>query len=116
MDAWDLTVLAVLIQKQAPLNQEKQDLIDKLMPRINGVMQAKESKYIMLHAPRKQLEQIIELLPCAENPTVLPLADNDDQVAIHVVSTENLFWETMEQLKQLGASAILVLPIEKMLR
>ena len=106
---------AVLIRKKQVVEQDKLDLIDKLLPRINGMMQAKESKYIMLHSPKDKLEEVIKLLPGAENPTILPLAGNDDQVAIHVVSTENLFWETMEELKALGASAILVLPIEKML-
>jgi ATP phosphoribosyltransferase len=106
---------AVLIQSNNTLSDEKQSLIDKLMTRAQGVMQAKESKYIMLHAPKNKLEEVINLLPGAENPTVLPLASTDDIVAVHVVSTEKLFWETMEQLKQLGASSILVLPIEKML-
>ena len=106
---------AVLIQKSSALTQEKQSLVDTLLPRINGVMQAKESKYIMLHAPKNQLDQVKDLLPGAENPTVLPLSGNDTQVAVHVVSSENLFWETMEQLKQLGCTSILVMPIEKMM-
>ena len=55
------------------------------------------------------------LLPGVENPTILPLAHDDSKVAMHVVSQENLFWETMEQLKDIGASSILVLPIEKMM-
>lgn len=106
---------AVLIQSKTALSSEKQDLVDRLMTRAKGVMQAKESKYIMLHAPKSQLDAVIDLLPGAENPTVLPLASTEDTVAVHVVSTEKLFWETMEQLKALGASSILVLPIEKML-
>lgn len=106
---------AVLIQAKAPLSADKQALVDRLMVRAQGVMQAKESKYIMLHAPKSQLDAVIALLPGAENPTILPLASTEDTVAVHLVSTETLFWETMEQLKQLGASSILVLPIEKML-
>jgi len=106
---------AVLIQQANALSAEKQQLVDTLLPRINGVMQAKESKYIMLHAPKAQLNEVKSLLPGAEDPTVLPLSGNDNQVAIHVVSKENLFWETMEQLKQLGCSSILVMPIEKMM-
>ena len=62
-----------------------------------------------------RLDQIKHLLPGAEDPTVLPLAEDKSRVAIHLVSSENLFWETMEQLKELGASSILVLPIEKMM-
>ncbi|MAQ02316.1 MAG: ATP phosphoribosyltransferase [Alteromonadaceae bacterium] len=107
---------AVLIQRaDGELSAEKQALINRLVPRIDGVIQAKESKYIMLHAPKAYLEQVKSLLPGAENPTVLPLAGSDDTVAIHVVSPENLFWETMEKLKALGCSSILVMPIEKMM-
>jgi ATP phosphoribosyltransferase len=106
---------AIFIQRSGELPEAKQALINKLLPRIDGVIQAKESKYIMLHAPKAYLEQVKALLPGSENPTVLPLAGNDNTVAIHVVSPENLFWETMEKLKELGCSSILVMPIEKMM-
>lgn len=106
---------AVLIQRSGDMDADKQALINRMLPRIDGVMQAKESKYIMLHAPKEYLEQVKRLLPGAENPTVLPLANNDETVAIHVVSSETLFWETMEKLKALGCSSILVMPIEKMM-
>ncbi len=106
---------ACLIQTTTPLDSEKQALINKIMPRIQSVIQAEESKYIMLHAPKDRLDEITALLPGAENPTILPLATDASRVAIHVVSSETLFWETMEALKAKGASSILVLPIEKMM-
>lgn len=107
---------AVLIQRgDGELSAEKQKLVERLLPRIDGVIQAKESKYIMLHAPKSRLDEVKRLLPGAENPTVLPLAGDSDAVAIHVVSPETLFWETMEKLKALGCSSILVMPIEKMM-
>ena len=106
---------ATLIQRCGDFDEEKQSLINKLLTRMQGVQQAKESKYIMLHAPTDKLDQIKALLPGAEDPTVLPLSAESNRVAVHLVSPENLFWETMEQLKELGASSILVLPIEKMM-
>ncbi len=106
---------AVLVQAPNPLNDAKQKLIDKLLPRIQGMQQARESKYIMLHAPKDKLDAITDLLPGAERPTIMQLAGDTNQVALHVVSSETLFWETMERLKALGASSILVLPIEKMM-
>lgn len=108
---------ACLIQKQNTLSDEKQALVDKIMLRVAGVMQARESKYIMLHAPKEKLDKIQSLLlPGVEKPTILPLAHDEKNVALHMVSKENLFWETMEALKEEGASSILVLPIEKMLK
>lgn len=106
---------AVLIQRDQELYPEKQEIADKLINRIDGMMQAHGSKYIMLHAPKDKIKEISAILPGAENPTLLELSGNPTHVAIHVVSRENLFWETMEELKRLGASSILVLPIEKMM-
>ncbi len=106
---------AVIIQTQAPLDDPKQELIDRILQRLDGVLRARESKYIMLHAPRSALAQIIDLLPGSEYPTVIPLEGDGDKVAIHSVCRENVFWETLENLKKAGASSLLVLPVEKML-
>jgi ATP phosphoribosyltransferase len=106
---------AVIIQTLAPLDDPKQALINKIMQRLDGVLKVNDSKYIMLHAPRSALSQIQDLLPGSEAPTVMPLEGNDDKVAIHAVCRENIFWETLENLKAAGASSLLVLPVEKML-
>ena len=106
---------ACLIKRPGELDPAKQVLIDRLLARISGVIQARESKYIMLHAPKSRLEDVVALLPGAEHPTILELNGDPDHVAMHMVSSESLFWETMEKLKELGASSILVLPIEKMM-
>jgi ATP phosphoribosyltransferase len=106
---------AVVIQTEARLSDEKQALVDRMLQRLDGVLQVRESKYIMLHAPRAALAQIRDLLPGSEAPTVMPLDGADDKVAIHAVCRENVFWETLENLKAAGASSLLVLPVEKML-
>ncbi len=106
---------AVIIQTQVPLGGEKQELVDKILQRLDGVLQVRESKYIMLHAPRSALAEIRDLLPGTEAPTVVPLEGSSDRVAIHAVCRENVFWETLENLKAAGASSLLVLPVEKML-
>ncbi len=106
---------ASLIQRADTLNPEKQAILDTLLPRIHGVMKAKESKYIMLHAPKDKIAEVSTLMPGTETPTILPLAGREDMVAVHVVATETFFWETMEDLKALGCHSILVMPIEKMM-
>ena len=106
---------AVIIQTQAPLAEEKQLLVDKILQRLDGVLQVRESKYIMLHAPREALGAIKRLRPGSEAPTLIPLEGTQDRVAIHAVCRENVFWETLENLKSAGASSLLVLPVEKML-
>ncbi len=106
---------AVLIQSDRALSPEKQALLNKLMRRIDGVIKSAETKYIMLNAPKEKVAAITELLPGSDAPTIIPLAGSDDLVALQAVCTENIFWETLEDLKALGARAILVLPIEKMM-
>jgi ATP phosphoribosyltransferase len=106
---------AVLIRTPVGLPAEKSEWVDRLLMRIEGVEQVRESKYIMLHAPRSALAEIRRLLPGSESPTIIPLEGHPDKVAIHAVCRENVFWETLESLKRAGASALLVLPVEKML-
>lgn len=106
---------AVLIRSERKISAEKADILEKLMNRIAGVLKSADSKYIMLNAPKDAVPKITALLPGSDAPTIMPLAGQDDLVAIQAVCTENVFWETLEGLKALGARAILVLPIEKMM-
>ncbi len=106
---------AIIIQTLAKLSDEKQALVDRILQRLDGVLQVRESKYIMLHAPRSALPEIRRLLPGSEAPTVIPLEGTGDKIAVHAVCREYVFWETLENLKAAGASSLLVLPVEKML-
>lgn len=106
---------AVLIQSSLELDSNKADIFMLLLRRIESVLKAQESKYILFHAPKTSLAAIKQLLPGCETPTITSLEGSDDKVAVHVVSSEGVFWGTLEKLKQAGASSILVLPIEKML-
>lgn len=106
---------ASLILTNREIESEKQALLNRMLRRIDAVMQVNESKYVMLHAPRARLAEITRLLPGAESPTVLPLEGSPDKVVVHAVCRESVFWETLENLKLAGASAMLVLPVEKML-
>jgi len=96
------------------ISESKRALLERLLARLEGVLQAAESKYVMLHAPRDALEKITELLPGVEHPSIMPL-EGSDRIAVHAVCGETVFWEHLEALKAVGASAILVLPVEKML-
>ncbi len=106
---------AVLIRTPLELPPQKQEWVERMLMRIEGVQSVRESKYIMLHAPRTALTEIRKLLPGSESPTIIPLEGHPDRVAVHAVCRENVFWETLESLKKAGASALLVLPVEKML-
>ncbi len=114
----ELTIIlqseALLIRANAGLSPAKEAIVRRLLERMRGALMAEDSKYIMLNAPRSAVEAIARLLPGCEAPTIMDL-NREDMVAIHAVCKEAVFWDTMEQIKSAGGSAILVLPIEKML-
>lgn len=110
-----LSSQAALYRCPQALTADTEALLNTLLTRIEGVLRARESKYVMMHAPRARLADIAAILPGAEAPTVLALDGQEDRVAVHAVCTENVFWEHLEQLKAAGAADILVLPVEKML-
>ncbi|HRO33845.1 MAG TPA: ATP phosphoribosyltransferase [Brevundimonas sp.] len=106
---------AVLVRSPVAPEPELAELLDSVIERVAGVVASQGAKYVMLNAPRSALEDITRLLPGAGAPTVMPLLGREDAVAVHAVCQEAVFWETLERLKGAGASAILVLPIEKMM-
>lgn len=104
---------AVLIKNQQ-LSEAQEQLLARLIFRMQAVKKAKNNKYILLNAPNENLQQIISLLPGMKSPTVLPLAE-PGWSSVHSVLNENEFWDIIEQLKAAGAQGILVVPIEKMI-
>jgi len=103
---------AVLAQSPKITSASKQ-LIDKLLFRIEAVLRAKKSRYILLNAPNDCIAAITQILPVLKSPTVLPLAQ-EGWSSIHSVIDAGTFWEVIDALKAAGAEDILVCPIEKM--
>jgi len=95
------------------LSAEKQQLLDKLIFRINAVKASRNNKYVLLNAPNDRLQDIIKVLPGMKSPTILPLAE-EGWSSVHSVMSEDRFWEVIDALKEAGAQGILIVPIEKM--
>ena len=104
---------ALLIQ-HPDLSEEKQEILNELMFRIESVQLAEDKKYVLMNVPTANIEQITEVLPGIKSPTILPLA-KEGWSSLHVVISEKEFWHIIGKLKQLGAEGILVVPIEKMI-
>ena len=90
------------------------DLLDKLLFRIEAVKKAKNNKYILLNCPNDAIEKITSIIPGMKSPTIMPLS-REGWSSLHSVVDENDFWERIDQLRELGAQGILVIPIEKMI-
>jgi len=103
-----------VLAKSPEISEEAQSLLDQLSFRMNAVLKAKTSKYILMNVPNENIDHIIKLLPGMKSPTVMPLIQ-DGWSSVHTVIEENDFWNVIDQLKNAGAEGILVAPIEKMI-
>lgn len=112
----------VVLQSEAVLaagsrlpTDERGELIEMLLRRIDGVIQVRVSKLVMLQAPRSALADIERLLPRGQKPTVVPVEGSEDDVALQAVCTDAITWQHLEDMKRAGARQMLVLPVEQML-
>ena len=96
------------------LSEEKKSILDRLTFRIESVLRAKNAKYILLNAREEDIKNICNLLPGMKSPTIIPL-DTKGWYSVHSVIMEDDFWNIIDQLKQMGAEDILIIPIEKIL-
>ena len=96
------------------LSEEKKEILNELLFRIEAVKAAEDKKYVLMNIPTEKLSEIIEVLPGMKSPTVMPLAQ-EGWSSVHTVLDQKCFWEIIGKLKALGAEGILVLPIEKMI-
>jgi ATP phosphoribosyltransferase len=101
----------IIKSKGLQQGSEKYKTFLKLLSRIESVLNAKNSKYLMMNVQKASLKDVLKLIPSLKSPTVLPLAD-EDLLAIHAVIPADKFWEIVDELKSAGASGILLLPIE----
>lgn len=96
------------------MDDEKRTILNDFLFRLNAVKTAEDKKYVLMNAPQKNLNEILDVLPGMKSPTVMPLAQ-EGWCSVHTVLDEKCFWEIIGKLKGLGAEGILVLPIEKMI-
>ncbi|MGB5497684.1 MAG: ATP phosphoribosyltransferase [Maribacter sp.] len=115
----NLKEVEVMLKSEAVLavskkiSSDRRTILSKLQFRIKSVLQARQSKYVLLNSPNDRLDDILRLLPGMRSPTVLPLAEVGWS-SVHTVINKDKFWEVIDELKQAGAEGILVCPIEKM--
>jgi ATP phosphoribosyltransferase len=106
---------AVLAGTTNILADERGELLELLLRRLDGVLAVKDSKLVMLHAPRHAVEAIARILPGKARPSIMPLEGSDDEVALQAVCLGAVTWSHLEEMKRAGAHSLLVLPVEKML-
>ena len=115
-----LKIIGNILQSKAAIigrpgiKNEQQVKINAFVRAIKSALDAEEKKYLMANLPKASLAKIKEFMPGVTSPTVTMLLDNDSEVAIHVVIEKKKVYENIEQLKQLGATGILIMTVDQM--
>ncbi|WP_309608711.1 ATP phosphoribosyltransferase [Flavobacterium sp.] len=115
----NLKEVAVIMKSEAVLavspniTKAKQLVLDKLQFRMQAVLRARISKYILMNVPNEKIIAVSQILPVLKSPTVVPL-NEVGWSSVQSVIDEDQFWEVIDKLKEAGAEGILVCPIEKM--
>lgn len=92
----------------------KKTIIDKFVFRLKGILSARSYKYLIMNVPENKLERFLKSFSSLRLTAVTSYA-RKNQVTVQAVLKENVFWETVERLKQIGTSEIFVLPVEKII-
>ncbi len=103
---------AVLIANRNAVEQRR-ELVDRLELMLEGVVAARNRRYVMLNASEADLPAIRALLPGMGAPSVLQLAE-PGQIAVHAAVEVDDIWDLLQPLKAAGASSILVVPVERL--
>jgi len=115
----NLKEVEVLLKSEAVLvaspqiSKENKAIINRLQFRVQSVLKARNSRYVLMNVPNDKIVNVVKILPGMRSPTVLPLAEKGWS-SIHTVIDKGSLWEVIDALKQEGAEGILVVPIEKM--
>jgi ATP phosphoribosyltransferase len=105
------TAIVVANRKSLETNKMK---ISELVAAMGSVISASKKRYLMANVPVKALPEVKALLPGISGPTILNLMDNREMVAIHAVANDDEINGVISMLKSLGATGILVLPIDRL--
>ncbi|RKH69432.1 ATP phosphoribosyltransferase [Corallococcus interemptor] len=94
---------------------EARRALEELTQALGSVLAARGRRYLMANVPKTSLEQVREVLPGLNGPTVVDVMNGGHFVAVHaVVSSRNLY-RTVSALKALGGQGILVTRIERLM-
>jgi len=87
--------------------------VEQVATALGSVLDAEDRRYLMMNVPESRLDAVKDVIPGMGGPTVMDIAGGD-QVAVHAVVDEQRVFETISDLKEVGASDILVTEIERL--
>lgn len=107
MDSWAV----VIGNGRSAGDKEVRGLVDSF----KSVIDALRTRYLMANVPSKALPKVTRLVPGLSSPTVMKLA-KQGMYAVHAVIDGEKVNSIVAELKRLGCSGILIVPIERMVK
>lgn len=92
----------------------KREIIDDMVLMLKGAMAAEGKVGLMMNVPRKQLQEVLALLPALQQPTISELADNS-WVDLNTICDESIVRRIIPRLKAAGARGIVEYPLTKLI-
>jgi len=115
-----LRELAVVTESQAVVianrkayeshEQQVQEIISAML----SVTEAENKQYLMADVPKSSLDEVKKAFPGIAGPTIMNIIGRDDVVAVHVVIDKRDAYDAIIKLKRMGATGILLTPIDRM--
>jgi ATP phosphoribosyltransferase len=87
--------------------------VEQVVTALESVDAAEDKRYLMMNVPEARLDDVRSVIPGMGGPTVMEI-DGEDKVAVHAVVDERAVFETINRVKEQGASDILVTEIERL--
>lgn len=110
-----LRPIASILESQAVLISTDPLPESPIPTMVRAVVAARRKRYVLMNAPGDAIDEIADIIPGADAPTVVPLSQ-PGKFAIHSVVDADELWTVLPKLESAGASAILVLPISQMIQ
>jgi len=85
-----------------------------LVAALESVIRAKGQRYVMANVPRRLLDEVRRILPGLGGPTVVDVLNGGEHVAVHAVVPSAAVYQTIGDLRAIGATGVLVTRIERL--
>ena len=89
--------------------------VTELSTALESVLRAEAKRYLMANVPRSRLDEVRQVIPGINGPTIVEVLDGGTWVAAHAVVDADRVYQTIARLKALGAEGILVTRIERLM-
>lgn len=103
-----------IMNKESYKDPWKRKKVDRIVMLLKGALAAEGRVGLMMNVKKKDLDNVLKILPALQKPTISELSDHD-WVDINTILEEKEVREIIPELKESGASGIVEYPLNKII-